>query len=216
MTQRQWYGKLYTFAFRHFRTRRMRRFAKTFVLQPSDTVLDVGGTADNWKLIPEQPSLVLLNLYVPRASARGRAMWVRADGTYLPFKDGVFDIVYSNSVIEHLQTFENQRRFATECQRVGQSYYVQTPNYWFFIEPHYLTPFIHWLPAAIQGRLLRYGTLWGLMTCPTQAQCASILHELRLLKEQEVRELFPQAELWYERFIGLTKSFMAVSKRSEG
>jgi ubiquinone/menaquinone biosynthesis C-methylase UbiE len=192
----------------------MRQFADIFEITPALRVLDVGGTYFNWSLLRQQPRLVLLNLGAPRKSLRrGEIEYVKGDGTYLPFRDGAFDIVYSNSVIEHLMTFDNQCRFATECQRVGKSYYIQTPNRWFLVEPHYLTPFIHWLPAHIRLRFLRYGTLWGLMTRPTFAECVQRIEEIRLLTESEVRALFPQAEIWYERVFGMVKSFMAVQKR---
>ena len=53
-----------------------------------------------------------------------------------PFKDKSFDIVHSNSVIEHLYNFENQKKMASEIMRVGQKHIVQTPNKYFFLEPH--------------------------------------------------------------------------------
>ena len=64
----------------------------------------------------------------------------------LPFGDGSFDFVFSNSAIEHLRTPERQRRFAVEVARVGKRYCVQTPNRWFPLESHLLTPWVHYLP----------------------------------------------------------------------
>ena len=136
--------------------------------------------------------------------------WVVADGCFLPFPDKIFDVVYSNSVIEHLGNLENQRRFAAECRRVGVRYYVQTPNKWFPIEPHLLTPFVHWLPPWFQRRLLRNFTIWGLITRPTTQQCETFLQEIRMLDRQELRQLFPDAEIHHERVLGLTKSLIAV------
>ena len=45
----------------------------------------------------------------------------------------------------------------------------------FPIEPHVLTPFIHWLPRKLQARLLRNFTVWGLMTRPDAAARARFL-----------------------------------------
>jgi hypothetical protein len=33
---------------------------------------------------------------------------------------------------------------------VADRYFVQAPNWWFPVDPHYLVPGIHWLPAAWQ------------------------------------------------------------------
>lgn len=62
------------------------------------------------------------------------------------FGDSSFDVVFSNSVIEHLFTFENQRRMAREVQRVGKAFWVQTPNFWFPMEPHFHVPGWQWMP----------------------------------------------------------------------
>ena len=65
-------------------------------------------------------------------------------------------------MIEHVGNHGAQQRFAEEIRRVGRNYYVQTPNRWFPVEPHFVTPFIHYLPGSLQFPwLLRYGTLWG-------------------------------------------------------
>ena len=129
------------------------------------------------------PSLV--NLAFSDSSEEGHVR-VLADGCRLPFADASFQVVYSNSVIEHLGSWENQEDFAKECRRVGVSYYVQTPNRHFFFEPHLLTPFIHWLPHRFQARLLRHFTVWGLITKPTPEYCEALLDELRLLGSREL------------------------------
>ncbi|MBC8844888.1 class I SAM-dependent methyltransferase, partial [Escherichia coli] len=67
--------------------------------------------------------------------------------------DQQFDIVFSNSVIEHLYTWENQEKMAKEVLRVGKYHFIQTPNYWFPIEPHWVFPFFQFLPKSIRIRL---------------------------------------------------------------
>jgi hypothetical protein len=190
----------------------MREFWRRARLTRDTRVLDVGGAAFNWLLLPELPRLTIMNLSLPQ-ERKPDVTWLVADGRFLPFKDEAFDVVYSNSVIEHLGTPNNQRLFASECRRVGDRYYVQTPNKWFPVEPHLLTPLIHWLPRALQRRLVRNFTLWGLLTRPSQQRCEVVLEEICLLDERGMRQLFPDADIWYERIFGMTKSLMATKLR---
>jgi hypothetical protein len=189
----------------------MHHFERSFKIKDETKILDVGGGSYNWSFLRYKPSLIFVNLMVPTNEDKSLT-WIIADGRFLPFCENSFEIVYSNSVIEHLGNITNQRSFAHEIERVGHRYYVQTPNRWFIIEPHLITPFIHFLPQALQSLLLRNFTLWGLITRPTPEECKDLLKEIQLLEENEFRSLFPNAEIWHERILGFTKSFIAVSK----
>jgi SAM-dependent methyltransferase len=201
--------RLYRPFLRHFRTKRMRRFYRFFGLTEATRVLDAGGDFFNWSTVSTTPSLTIVNLYPPREREHS-TVWVIADGRHLPFKDGAFDITYSNSVVEHLGDFTSQQAFAIEVSRVASRYYVQTPNKWFPVEPHLFTPLVHYLPKTVQKRLLRNFTVWGLVTRPAVQQRDDFLREVRLLDERELRQLFPDADIWHERVLGLTKSLIAV------
>lgn len=195
--------------FKGFRKRRMQLFYRRFNITPQTEVLDLGGRESTWMLMPFHPRVTIVNRSFegPRG---GEIKWILADVRKLPFPDKKFEIVYSNSVIEHLGTIEDQRKFAEECRRIGRSYYVQTPNPHFPIEPHVLTPFIHWLPKDWQARLLRNFTVWGWITRPGAEARARFLDTTRMLTANEFRGLFPEAEIWRERFGGMTKSFVAA------
>jgi hypothetical protein len=185
---------------RRLRQRRMSQLWSRLGLRPEDRVLDVGGLPFNWSLLPRTPRLILLNVSLPNENSGGSpAGWVIGDGRRLPFKDGAFDLVFSNAVIEHVGDFEGQRRFAEECRRVGRGYYVQTPNRRFPIEVHLMRPFIHWLPRGVQEHLLHGRRDW-------------FLWEIRLLDRGEMRTLFGDAEIWHERVLGLSKSIIAVRR----
>ena len=202
---------VYPIFFKFFRTKRMARFEKEFNLSSKLSVLDVGGSEYNWQFISFRPKLTLLNVQIPKSSVQTKAAdWIIADGKYLPFKDAAFDIVYSNSVIEHLSTLSNQTLFANECRRVGIFYYIQTPNKWFPVEPHYIMIFIHWLPKPFQRRLIRNFTIRGWVERPSQVECERMIQEFRLLSKKEFQLIFPDAEIWEERLLGLTKSMIAV------
>ncbi len=195
---------------KHFRTKRMEQFAYFFHLTRNTQVIDVGGNHFNWKLIPIIPKLTIANIYTPVVSDDQEITWLVADGCQLPFSDDTFEIAYSNSVIEHLSNWSNQQSFAKEIRRISQHYYVQTPNRHFFIEPHLLTPFIHFIPSAIRLHLLRNFTVWGLIGRPSKKQCQEFMEEIRLLDEEEMKQLFPDAEIIKEKVWGFTKSLIAI------
>jgi predicted ATP-grasp superfamily ATP-dependent carboligase len=194
---------------RRFRAPRMREFARLFDLKESDKVIDVGGTRGNWEFIPIRPNVLLVNLDGEEWED-GRIRKVRGDGTSLAYPDQSFDIAYSNSVIEHVGGWSEQSAFAREISRLAPRYYVQTPNRWFFLEPHLLAPFLHFLPRRVTRRLARYLSVWGWVTKPDQKTIDSYLANIRLLGVKEMKRLFPGAEIHREKFLGMTKSIIAI------
>jgi hypothetical protein len=192
----------------------MKEFVGTFSPTQETKILDVGGTTYNWKLIDCQSQITILNLSVPQdIDAQPRNfIFVKGNGLSLQYHDGSFDICYSNSVIEHVGTFENQFKFASELIRVGRQVWVQTPAYSFFFEPHLLTPFIHFFPKEYQRKLLRNFTVWGWLVRPNQQNVDNFLSEIRLITYKEMGELFPSCEIRIEKFLGFPKAYIAVKK----
>ena len=195
----------------------MREFVDAFGEGAGATILDVGGTDSNWRLVDSRADITLLNIVVPAESPDlpANMRYVEGDGTALEYPDGSFDICFSNSTIEHVHTWEQQRAFAGEMRRVGDGIWMQTPAREFVFEPHWLTPFIHWLPKRWQVKLGRNFTVYGLAYRPSGAQVAELVEEYRLLTYREVKELFPDCEIRRERFLGLTKSYVAVRPRRD-
>jgi ubiquinone/menaquinone biosynthesis C-methylase UbiE len=201
-----------------FRRRRMQRFLSTFSITSETRILDVGGTPDVWRLVSAHPKVTLLN--TPRTREDQAATdWVAGDGCCLPFRDQAFDIVFSNSVIEHVGDAAHQARFAKEIRRVGRSYWVQTPNRWFPVEQHLLTPFVHWLPKSWQVAVVPRFTVWSLITPTTPDRkrfyLDHFLTDIRLLSAGEVSRLFPDARIVRERFAGWTKSLIAYNRHRD-
>lgn len=196
-----------------FRRRRMDRFVRAFRITSQTRILDIGGTPECWELIAERPRVTLLNTPRAKADLEGAAAWVAGDGRALPFRDGAFDIVFSNSVIEHVGDASSQARFAGEVARVGRSYWVQTPNRWFPVEQHLLTPIVHWLPRPWQRAIVPRFTVWSAVTPMTPDRrvfyLEHYLSDVRLLSAGELARLFPGARLVRERFLGWTKSLIA-------
>jgi SAM-dependent methyltransferase len=207
---------VYARLLRPFRRRRMARFADAFPAAAGLRVLDVGGSAFNWSFARETPRLVLVNVSAPEDARKlpEGASLVIGDGTRLSFPDGAFDVAFSNSVIEHLGSRERQASFARELRRVARGVWVQTPARSFPFEPHLLAPLVHWLPRRWQRRLLRRFTPWGWLSRPTPERVERFLEETRLLGAREMRELFPDCEIRRERFLGVTKAYVAVRSRA--
>jgi hypothetical protein len=203
-----------------FRKRRIRRFLDTFKPDKDTRILDVGGLPRFWLDVPIPSQITLLNIHglddYEASFMTPNQKSVVGNGTQLPYDNHEFDIVFSNSVIEHVGTDRNQSLFAQEIRRVGKSYWVQTPAKEFFIEPHYFTLFLHWSSKPVQKRLLRNFSLWGLLGRPTEATLDFVLAELRLMKRSEMNALFPDAEIWVERCMGLPKSYTAIKRELTG
>ena len=179
-------------------------------------ILDVGGTPEIWSLLPGARSVILLNTpraEESRAAAAAGLQYVSGDGCRLPFDERAFDVVFSNSVIEHVGGAEAQEQFARETMRTGRGYWVQTPNRYFPIETHLLTPFVHFLPADWRASIVRRFTVWQLLNRPgTEERRFYVEHfisDIRLLSASELQRLFPDAVIVRERFLGFTKSLIA-------
>jgi hypothetical protein len=132
------------------------------------------------------------------------------DGTAMNFRDKEFDVVHSNSVIEHLTDWEHQKAFASEIRRVGKKIWVQTPARYFPVEPHYIDFICHWFPKSIQRKLIRNFSFWGLLTRPSQEDIDFCVNSIRLLSRAEFQELFPDCRIQVERVLGWPKSYIAI------
>jgi len=137
--------------------------------------------------------------------------FLAGDGCNLEMiRDKSFHISHSNSVLEHVGDWERMKQYASELQRVSERYFVQTPNYWFPIEPHCMTPFFHWLPTPIQISLVMRYNLGHWPRQNTIDGAISVLESHRLLNKKMFRELFRDAEIHTERLFLLPKSFTGI------
>ena len=191
-----------------FRTGRMKRFVERFAITGQTTVLDMGGGAFNWTLLPVRPKVTILDVY-DHGNKADWATYVVGDGCHTGFPGAAFDVVFSNSVIEHVGGIERQRQFAAECMRCGRGFFVQTPNKWFPVDTHTLMPFAHWLPQKAFRKLIRFSPRFVFFQ--TDPGDLADFSNMRLLSARDLKELFPGAEIIKERFCGITKSLIAVS-----
>ena len=192
---------------KEWRERRYRLFEELCSLQPADRIVDIGaGWGAALERFNDVNPIVAIDLRPDASSpwlSTPNVTVLEGDGTRLPFAESEFDVAFSNSVIEHVPR-ELQPAFAAEVRRVARRYWVQTPNRYFPIEPHYQLPFFQFLPEAVRRRLNAKWTLgW---------QAKGQWEEITLLGERDLRRLFPDAEIHRERVLGLTKSLIAVRR----
>jgi len=175
------------------RRRKLRLFLDELRPSPETTVLDVGadelgfgegtgcGTLNFFEeLYPWPERITALGLHDGDAfrSRYPAIRYVQGDACTLPFRDGEFDVVFSNAVIEHLDGRERQRTFVSEALRVGRRVFITTPNRRFPLELHTRLPLVHWLPDALAHPLYRtVGKELGT--------------ELHLLSRRTLASLFP-------------------------
>ena len=197
------------------RRRRFQRFLQLVERceKPHLRILDIGGTEGFWDAMGFAESgheIVLVNIF-QQQSRHDNITSIVGDACDMPqFEDGEFDIVFSNSVIEHLRNWEAQRRMAAEVRRLAPRFFVQTPNYRFPVEPHFLCPGFHYLPKSMRVWLIMHCQLGSYPRVEDRREAEELVNEIRLLTRSEFQSLFPDAEIADERFYGLTKSFMAV------
>ena len=191
---------------RRWRQRRYEMFCRLCDVRPSESIIDLGsGGGGALALFNTTNPITAVDLQQWEAEQRPNVTFVRGDARSLPYPDNSFDIAFSNSVIEHLDVAD-QERFAREVRRISNRYFVQTPNKWFPIEPHYQLPLFQFVPDRAKFWLNeRWRLGW---------QAKGSRETIRLLGAHDLRRLFPDAEIHRERFLGFTKSLMAVRSLS--
>lgn len=204
-------------------------FGNSFVFDENTKILDLGSERGSnihmiLKGLPVKPG----NIYIADINEKAINEGAKAYGfvpllideeSLLSFTDGYFDIVYCSSVIEHVtipkeQVWEmrsgsefrekslvRQDVFSKEIQRLGQQYFVQTPYKYFPVESHTWLPFVSFLPRRLLVPILSFTNLfWVKKTTP----------DWNLLTKVEMSSMFAGAKIVEEKFLGFTKSIMAI------
>ncbi len=194
-----------------FREKRFSFFLKKINKLPKPvSILDVGGKINFWEnrgLAGNLNYKITIVNIEKEISKYSNINYEIGDATNLSqFVDKSFDVAHSNSVIEHLYNFENQKKMSSEIIRVGQKYIVQTPNKFFLIEPHYLLPFFQFIPNKLKYFILTKTKLSRLKKWDKKF-ASQYIEEIRLLSLKEMKELFPSSKIYFEKFLGMNKSF---------
>ncbi len=193
------------------RDRRWRVFRERFPDVADLTVLDLGGDVRAWRISGVRPKrLILLNIF-PQEVEEDWITPLVGDACEPPADLPAADLVYSNSVIEHVGGHHRRAQFAAVVHRC-ERYWVQTPARGFPLEPHFMFPGLQYLPRGVQATLVTKWPVGNYAEVKDRSEALSHLLDIELLSAEEMRFYFPDAELHKERFAGLTKSFVAIKQ----
>jgi hypothetical protein len=176
-------------------------------------ILDAGGTVGMWRTyrteLPEQIHVTLLNKEFAERPQASCISYVVGDAREMKmFSDRQFDVCFSNSLIEHVGA-SDQVIVAKEIRRVAKGYFVQTPNRYFPIEPHFLVPGWQFLPVSVRASLLQKSDFGWMKQVQDPALARETVESIRLLDEGELKSLFEDAKIYREKVGPLTKSLVA-------
>jgi len=174
-------------------------------------VLDLGGGPPFWRGFAVQPAHVTVLNLLPLEAPEPWIETVLGDACAPPPAVAAerYDLVVSNSVIEHVGGHAQRQRFADVVQAAAERHWVQTPYRYFPVEPHWLCPGMQFLPLRARAALTRR---WPLSPAraSTVAEAVKKAASVELLSLTEMRLYFPSSEIWYERIGGLVKSVTAI------
>jgi len=175
-------------------------------------ILDVGGTEEFWKKVgfynDISVEITLVNLHKIDTRSENISSFIGDARSLMQCRDKEFDVVFSNSVIEHVGTFLDQKKMADELIRVGKRLFLQTPNFYFPFEPHFLLPFFQFFPLKVKVFLIQHFSLGWMGQHENVADAISVANSIRLLKKRELELLFLDSTIIEEKFIGITYSFI--------
>lgn len=191
--------------------------SEVFDCNGSVNIIDMGGRKTYWNnigteyLLQKKCKIILLNMENIDCPTNDDIFeFVLGDACKLPYDNKHFDIAHSNSVIEHVGNMMQIKKFALEAQRVAHRYYIQTPNFWFPFEPHFMVPAFHWLPKCIRTRLILMFNLGHLRKSENLIDAIITIESANLLTINQMGHLFYDGTIHRDRFFCLTKSIIAT------
>jgi hypothetical protein len=192
------------------RARRWDELMRRFPALASMRVLDLGGLPDFWRKSAVRPAHVTTVNLLPAEAGEPWADHVVGDACAPEGLSGKeFDLVVSNSLLEHVGGYARRRQLADAIHAFADRHWVQTPYRYFPIEPHWAFPGLQFLPVPARAAAVRRWPL-GHAAIRDRAASTDAVLATELLSLTEMRLLFPESDIWHERAAGMTKSLVAV------
>jgi hypothetical protein len=195
------------------RARRAEMLLRTFPELERMRVLDLGGVAAMWQAMPVMPEqVVLMNEQDYPVPDGGVFSAIRGDACDPPesLRDESFDLVFSNSVIEHVGGHYRRERFAETIHSLAPRHWIQTPNRYFPVEPHWLFPGFQFFSTSLKASVTRVWPGQMKRAPGERTKRMSWALSIELLTRPELAFYFPTSEIVTERLCGLPKSLIAV------
>jgi hypothetical protein len=195
------------------RVRRWDWFNSQFPNIASMSIIDLGGTADAWLRAPIRPASVHVVNLEPEPT-EPTADWIRADQSDacdLPerIRKSTYDLVFSNSVLEHVGGHAQRIRFAEAVHKLAKLHWIQTPYRYFPIEPHWLFPGFQFLPLTMRAELSQRWPLVHTKSANRQEGLEAAMG-VELVSRSEMAYYFPSSVIGAERIAGVVKSLVAI------
>jgi hypothetical protein len=189
-------------------------------------VIDLGGAAQMWRRwgITEEDGLqiVLANTHRLDPTHRGEA----SPGAFVssieidvldlePSAYADYDVVFSNSMVEHLPSRDAQARLAARIVASGKPYFIQVPNKHCIVDPHFPHPFAAFFaswPPALQMRAIQWHPLGTRRRATSRDEAVRRIETYHPLAKRDLAALFPQARIETEWNLGLPMSLIAIGQ----
>ena len=181
-------------------------------------ILDLGGTEKYWRIGEDfvhrnRNRLHITLVNTEQEHVEDKTLFTSITGSATEpnlFGARRFDLVHSNSVVEHVGDWGDMQAFAANVRRLAPRYYVQTPNYWFAYEPHFRFPGFQYLPERVRIALIMRFSLGFFSRIPDRKTAQEIIDHHQLISTRQVARLFPDATISHEKVMGLNKSIVAI------
>lgn len=194
------------------RARRWEALHTLFPALADMDVVDLGGTVRSWLRAPLMPrSVLVVNLVAEEPPPGGPVQCVQADACDLPSRvaDASYDLVFSNSLIEHVGGHARRQQLAEAVHRLAPRHWIQAPYRYFPVEPHWLFPGFQFLPLHLRARIVQRWPL-GHSRIGDFDHALAAAAGVELPSKTEFHLYFPDSALLLERLGPLTKSLVAV------
>ena len=191
------------------RAKRWSVFIKHFPDLAQMNVLDLGGEPKFWRAAAVRPERVtLVNLRYKDPGEPWMRLVVGDACSHAPQLES-YDLVVSNSLLEHVGGAARRLTLANRIRDISDRHWVQTPNRYFPLEPHWFFPLFQFMPFPARVLITR-GWPLSHRRSTDRHRAAQLVRDVELIGPAEMRRLFPDSAIWLERFVGLPKSIVAI------